>query len=628
MVNRFEKSLEIGQKDNLFRNLWFLCNREQKPLFDMAPLTFSFRLNESSFSEDLQNFAQIFLSVADNVDPLEVLPENTFVDKYNIERSVYYDFDIQTFRRPPPNLKLANKFQNLRPEQFGTKRFPTLFSGKNLWMLKPSGMNRGRGLELFTSLDELKKFLWMYVNEGYSTQDYSTNGYSEKTKQSPWVDFESKQDDRQSSFGPNYSTPSKAQKPSSRSGSLEAKVRPPPSKSSTTTIHSFIIQKYIERPLLFKGFKFDIRVFALLTTSPHSSSSLSLYLHTEPYCRLSSYLYTLADLNYFIHLTNNAVQSQSKLYGANGGGNVVGLEEVEREIKAAYDRQKEMRGEEVGKEGEMQEEVEKEQEESKNEVVIKEETGKEEGDLHQEETQQGDMMNIVMPLVLLKDSEGNIVEEIFEVPVEEAVYQIEQANEDDNPKAIEIESDKDGQEESKNHPQSTPSSPKMIDNSNKSPSLSKEEPTKNPDPRKPSSEPPNTLSESTLSSIPFLSPPLGQGYFMSRITDLVKTSMDATFDLMNPRHRKQCFEIFGYDFMVDEELKVWLIECNTNPSLKDDSKLLRDILENMLDGAFKLTIDKTFKPQDLASQSSKDANQESDEPHPQQTSSKEGSDNW
>lgn len=37
---------------------------------------------------------------------------------------------------------------------------------------------------------------------------------------------------------------------------------------------------------------------------------------------------------------------------------------------------------------------------------------------------------------------------------------------------------------------------------------------------------------------------------------------------INKSQRQWCFEIFGYDFMIDEELKPWLIEANTNPCIE------------------------------------------------------------
>jgi len=42
------------------------------------------------------------------------------------------------------------------------------------------------------------------------------------------------------------------------------------------------------------------------------------------------------------------------------------------------------------------------------------------------------------------------------------------------------------------------------------------------------------------------------------------------------------FEIFGYDFMIDSQAKVWLIEINTNPCLEESSPLLHKLIPRML----------------------------------------------
>jgi len=64
-----------------------------------------------------------------------------------------------------------------------------------------------------------------------------------------------------------------------------------------------------------------------------------------------------------------------------------------------------------------------------------------------------------------------------------------------------------------------------------------------------------------------------------------------TEKLVNENYNKSCFELFGYDFMVDVNKKVWLIEVNTNPCLEESSNLLKSYIPRMLDDMFKLTID-------------------------------------
>ena len=52
--------------------------------------------------------------------------------------------------------------------------------------------------------------------------------------------------------------------------------------------HSFIVQKYIEAPLLYKKRKFDIRIWTLI------SHDMKFYLFKEAYVRTSSDEYDLS----------------------------------------------------------------------------------------------------------------------------------------------------------------------------------------------------------------------------------------------------------------------------------------------------------------------------------------------
>ena len=55
-----------------------------------------------------------------------------------------------------------------------------------------------------------------------------------------------------------------------------------------------------------------------------------------------------------------------------------------------------------------------------------------------------------------------------------------------------------------------------------------------------------------------------------------------------------CFEIFGYDFIIDNDFKVWILEINDNPGLAISSDVIAKLIPRMIDDAFRLTIDKVF----------------------------------
>jgi hypothetical protein len=82
---------------------------------------------------------------------------------------------------------------------------------------------------------------------------------------------------------------------------------------------------------------------------------------------------------------------------------------------------------------------------------------------------------------------------------------------------------------------------------------------------------------------------------MGKMREVIKTSVLAVRRRVNRMERDNCFEIFGYDFMVDDlDCRPWLIEVNTNPCLDESSPLLEQLLPRMLDDAFSLTLDKLF----------------------------------
>ena len=82
---------------------------------------------------------------------------------------------------------------------------------------------------------------------------------------------------------------------------------------------------------------------------------------------------------------------------------------------------------------------------------------------------------------------------------------------------------------------------------------------------------------------------------MLDIKDLILISMNSVKNKLMRTKNVLCFEIFGYDFIIDNNFKPWILEINNNPGLAISSPLIEKLIPRMLDDAFRLTIDKVFE---------------------------------
>ena len=83
---------------------------------------------------------------------------------------------------------------------------------------------------------------------------------------------------------------------------------------------------------------------------------------------------------------------------------------------------------------------------------------------------------------------------------------------------------------------------------------------------------------------------------MKQIKEIISLTMRSGKDKINKNGRSHQFEIFGYDFMLDSDFNVFLIEINTNPGLEISSPWIQIVVPRMLDDALRLTVDKVFEP--------------------------------
>ena len=94
---------------------------------------------------------------------------------------------------------------------------------------------------------------------------------------------------------------------------------------------SYIIQKYLESPLLINKRKFDIRCYVMITSI---NGVIQGYFYLDGYLRTASHEFTIDDVsNLFIHLTNDAIQKHSADYGKYENGNKLSYRSFQRYLE-------------------------------------------------------------------------------------------------------------------------------------------------------------------------------------------------------------------------------------------------------------------------------------------------------
>ncbi|CAK93638.1 unnamed protein product (macronuclear) [Paramecium tetraurelia] len=267
LLNHFEFHPEISNKKNLLVNISAACETLKMNPFDIMPVTFAIDFTDASVESNISAFYNFYNRNA---------PESKQLNKQDAQNKL--NEIKKKLRIAPSREKKQLEFQ-----------MRDTFTGPDyLWLLKPTGLNRGRGIHVFQDIDNLVELLIDYQY-----------GYHEKQ-------METYKDEN---------------------GQTQQKVVQYLLKTS-----SFVVQKYIEKPLLIKNRKFDIRVWVFLNID------LSCYFFKEGYIRMASEEYRTNDVdNIYIHLTNNAIQQHSDKYGQQELGNQLSFDSVSDYFKSKID---------------------------------------------------------------------------------------------------------------------------------------------------------------------------------------------------------------------------------------------------------------------------------------------------
>ena len=244
-ANHIEFNIEISNKMRLFANLLRHCEEKKIDTFSIFPFTISLQLSHWSFNEQLNNF-----------------------------KKLYYNLDNFT---PNGKKKFSEMFNVILSRKIGSLQYinipQTFNSGKNLWIIKPINLNRGRYITVEKSLKNIIEKLEII---------------QEKKK----ININDKK------------------------------------KGNEIKCEYILIQKYLEKPLLYQGRKFDIRLWVLFIAEQDDD----VYIFRQGHLKATCTKYDPDSKDLYVHLTNYSVQKYNENFSKIEIGNEIPFKDFQKEL--------------------------------------------------------------------------------------------------------------------------------------------------------------------------------------------------------------------------------------------------------------------------------------------------------
>ena len=334
IVNVFEKNAEIGNKKNMFINLISYCDKININVFDLVPLTIIV-----SNSRDVDFCLEALRDLINFVEKKKLIGKNLITNKkYN--NHFWYD----------------KNYENIDKQYIYINK--NFLSEKNYWIIKPTDLYQGKGIEISNNYEEIEKKcknlfrgvdkrilpeLLLNIeeedsedenlhinttinNNSGSDNEFKSEGNNNENNNNLEINISNSNNINNnnninsSSFINTFNNNTIKKSPNS----INKKKK---GYSRMYCSNEIIIQKYLDNPLLYQKRKFDIRCFVLV------DSNLNVFFCREGHLKSSSKLYDLNSNDKFIHITNHSLQKKCSKFAQYEFGNEMSYDDFKKVMK-------------------------------------------------------------------------------------------------------------------------------------------------------------------------------------------------------------------------------------------------------------------------------------------------------
>ena len=293
IINHFEFISCLSNKYKMFYNFSKYCEERNIDVFKYLPFTIILDLtNYEQFLINKDNFKKIFNNINDYI-----FDSNSINNKIFDRKKISYK-TLFTLK----DIKIGNKIYCEIPKSH--------YNGKNVWIVKAPNLNRGRCVKVFNSYRDMISYI-KKITEG-KVEEYDFDEYKNDNNNIN-IRIKNKKQENIISEAMNENEGIQEEKEYRYQSSI------------------IIIQKYIERPYLYKGRKCDIRIWVLIT------HKMEAYIFKEGHLKASSVNYDIDNFDSFVHLTNYSLQKYNKSFSKFEKGNEISFKNFQDFINGKED---------------------------------------------------------------------------------------------------------------------------------------------------------------------------------------------------------------------------------------------------------------------------------------------------